>query len=140
MKITKKALLAELVKGQVQVTMIGGLAAEDWPAHLESIKQQYPDAVESKDRIEFGAVPGQIRFTIKPKFTRVRCGRFSHGSTRYDFTWGDQCSSGGLSDLYIGETGHLELKMFNGAVLRYEVLTTPSTITMAAAEVACAGA
>src|SRR3990167_4467409 len=126
MKITKKALLAELVKGQVQVTMIGGLAAEDWPAHLESIKQQYPDAVESKDRIEFGAVPGQIRFTIKPKFTRVRCGRFSHGSTR--------------CDLYIGETGQLELKMFNGAVLRYEALTTPSNITMAAAEVVCAGA
>jgi hypothetical protein len=66
------------------------------------------------------------RYTLKPQFTRIRLGKFGAGSKEYSFTW-DSGQPTGLRESFGQVTGlkevdgALELTMFNGAILRYEV-------------------
>ncbi|MBS3912719.1 MAG: hypothetical protein KGZ70_13010 [Hydrogenophaga sp.] len=122
MKITKKSLLATLQGSKVKATMIGGLAAEDWPQVVAQTKAAHPDARESERAIHFAGAEGQERFILKPRFTRERLGTLSAGSTRYAFCWEDQQSEGQIKDLQLSADGTaLELQMVGGARMCYAV-------------------
>ena len=118
---TKKDLLLALASApSVRVTMVGGLAMEDWPdtcAKLTALGWvQHGD-----DSMRSGAPNGSSQYINTPKMKRVRLGVFGSKNARYWFTEaGGEPSFGQVPDLkVVGDA--LELTMFNGAVLRYEV-------------------
>lgn len=112
--MTKKSLLAALnAAEQVKCTMIGGFSVEDWP-----------DRVAWYTRAGWALAGDTLRkgtqFIMKPKLNRIRVGKFKSSSTNYTLSWGGEESHGYVKDLKEVD-GALEMTMFNGAVLRYEV-------------------
>ena len=124
MKITKKSLLNTLSGNTCTSTMIGGRALEDWDGLIENLKKEFENVKVTADRVDFGNGPptSTTRYFLKPRFNRVRTGTFSVKGTKYIFDWDDTGSSGYIADLRVGETGQLEMKMLDGAVLRYELI------------------
>jgi galactose mutarotase-like enzyme len=111
--MTKKALLQELNAAPLtRVTMTGGSAVEDWPNIIASHPgwQVYPDKIANASS-----------FILKPKLNRIRLGKFKSSSSRYTFSWDGNESHGGVTGLREVNNA-LELTMFNGAILRYEVV------------------
>lgn len=119
MRTKKDLLLALTTAPSVRVTMVGGLAVEDWPDVCAWAKEN--GYLELPERLERLAGPGKIEVIKKPKMKRVRLGAFGSKNARYWFTEaGGEPSFGQVPDLkVVGDA--LELTMFNGAVLRYEV-------------------
>jgi len=120
--MSKKQLIAMLCTAkQVKATQIGGITAEDWPRLCNKGFAQ--GFILNGDRLEH---PGG-RYLVCPKFTRIRLGTFHANSKEYDFTWdageprGKVTSYGQVTQLK-EVNGALEMTMFNGAVLRYEVV------------------
>ena len=118
---TKKDLLLALASApSVRVTMVGGMAIEDWSSTCAKLSAvgwvQHGD-----DSMRSGAPNGSSQYINKPKIKRVRTGKFSSKNARYWFTEaGGDPSFVHVPDLKVIGDG-LELTMFNGAVLRYEV-------------------
>ena len=116
MRTKKDLLLALTTAPSVRVTMVGGLALDDWPdtcAKLTALGWvQHGDTIGN---------PANSQFMMRPKIKRVRFGKFGSKNARYWFTeTGGEPSFGQVPGLkVVGDA--LELTMFNGAVLRYEV-------------------
>lgn len=112
--MTKKSILAALnAAEQVKCTMTGGLSVEDWPDMI-------PKYTEAGWSLDGDILRNGSQFIMKPKLNRIRVGKFKSSSTNYTLSWDGEESNGYVKDLKEVD-GALELTMFNGAVLRYEV-------------------
>jgi len=112
--MSKKSLLAALnAAEQVKCTMLGGFAVEDWPDMITKY-------TEAGFVLDGDVLRGGTRFVMKPRLNRIRVGKFKSSSTNYTLSWDGEESHGCVKDLKKAD-GALELTMFNGAVLRYEV-------------------
>ena len=115
MKHTKKSLLAELNAAQsVVVTMVGGLALEDIPTMRDELLAKGFEELPDK-------FVRATQYFTKPKFSRIRTGKFKSSSTRYTFTWEGKDSSGDVAHLRVVDD-HLELTMLSGAALQYRAV------------------